>query len=359
MRTPDSSYISSVLATTEAPCVSIYFPTARTTGTLPGQTAPAPFRALVRRANDLLTAAHTGWVQDIVEQLHKLEADVDFWGQTLDGVVILASPTRFDVFRLPHAVPERVEVGDSFHVKPLLRYAQSAEPFHVLCISPERVALFCGNRYMLTPLAAPGVHLTNDTPEPPSPDTPTLDTHPHHPAAQFFRDVDRQVIHRVSEPSGLPVILVGSEENLTAFRQVTKNRFVTSDAVHGDWMHWNLHKIRRVAWKAFQKHYLNRLVRIREDFGTAEARGKATDNLAEAAKAATIGRVGVLLIDADRTVPGALDLNTGELHPATGSVANDMLDDLAEMGLKSKALVIITPSAQMPTQTGLAAIFRY
>ena len=35
------------------------------------------------------------------------------------------------------------------------------------------------------------------------------------------------------------------------------------------------------------------------------------------------------------------------------------LDDLAEMGMKTKAMVIVTPSAQMPTQTGLAAIFRY
>ena len=370
MRTPDSGYISSVLAAAETPCVSLYLPTARAHGT--GQTAPAAFRALVHRAEVLLTKSHPGAAPGVAAQLHTLEADEDFWGQTLDGVVVLASPTRFDAFALPRTVPEHVEVGDSFHVKPLRRYAQSAEPFHVLGLSRERVALFRGHRYMLTPLAAPGVQLTIGEATPVAPAesaarVPVETTgHGHgkiaaHPDAErFFREVDRQVTHRVSEPSGLPLILAGIEENLSAFRALTKNRFVTADAIHGDWTKWSLDEIRAAAWLAFQKHYLTQLARIREDFGTATARGKGTSDLAEAAQAAAAGRIGVLLIDADRTVPGALDMTTGSLHPAAGGAgAGDMLDDLAEMGLKTQAMVIVTPSAQMPTPTGLAAIFRY
>ncbi len=53
-------------------------------------------------------------------------------------------------------------------------------------------------------------------------------------------------------------------------------------------------------------------------------------------------------------------MKTGAIHPANGSDgAGDMLDDLAEMGLRNSAQVIVTPSAQMPTKTGLAAIYRY
>ena len=165
--------------------------------------------------------------------------------------------------------------------------------------------------------------------------------------------------HRVSEPGGLPLILAGSDDNLAAFRAITKNRFVVADAVHGDWTNWTLPEIREAAWKVFEKHYLERLARMREDFGTASARGKGTADLTEAAQAAVAGRVGVLLIDADREVPGALDMNTGALQPAAGAAPGDMLDDLAELALKTKATVIVTPTAQMPTKTGLAAIFRY
>jgi hypothetical protein len=58
-------------------------------------------------------------------------------------------------------------------------------------------------------------------------------------------------------------------------------------------------------------------------------------------------------------VPGSIALGTGALHPDAGEAAGDMLDDLAEMGIKAGALVLVVPSDQMPTETGLAAIFRY
>src|SRR5204863_9083432 len=48
---------------------------------------------------------------------------------------------------------------------------------------------------------------------------------------RFFRAVDQEVLRRVSEPSGLPLILAGIDDNLATFRAVTKNRFVTADAV--------------------------------------------------------------------------------------------------------------------------------
>jgi hypothetical protein len=234
----------------------------------------------------------------------------------------------------------------------------------VLCLSRERVALFRGNRYVLTPLAVPGVVFTIDAA--PAAEVKAAPVEVGHgriaddDAERFFHDIDKQVTHRVSEPSGLPLILAGVEENLSVFRALTKNRFVVADAVHGDWTNWNLHEIREAAWKVFEKHYLERLARIREDFGTAVARNKGTSDLAEAAKAAAMGRVGVLLIDDDRELAGAIDMSTGVLNPAAGAAgAGDMLDDLAEMALKTKAMVVVTPAAQMPTQTGLAAIFRY
>lgn len=396
MRTPDANYLSTVLAAAEAPCVSIYLPVRRGpgSGNGTGQADLAQFRNFVQQAEDRLNKSHPAAARGIAEQLHKLRDDEEFWRGALEGVVVLASPARFDAFTLPRAVPEHVEVGDSFHVKPLLRYAQSAEPFHVLGVSKERVALFRGNRYVLTPLTPPGVQLTinealgseSEVPTPgihkAGPESATRpnsrvggqDSHGHapghgltvrkietHPEVErFFREVDRQIVHRVSEPSGLPLILAGIEENLSAFRQVTKNRFVTTESIHGDWTKWNLHEIREAAWKVFEKHYLDRLARIREDFGTAAAHKRGTANLEEAAKAAAIGRVGVLLIDADRSVPGSIDMASGKLFPLSGQAcAGDMLDDLAEMGLKTKAMVIVTPSNQMPTDTGLAAIFRY
>jgi hypothetical protein len=177
---------------------------------------------------------------------------------------------------------------------------------------------------------------------------------------RFFTIIDRAVTRLVSEPSNLPLIPAGIDDNLSEFRAVTKNRFVAAESVHGDWTNLSLPEIREKAWKVFGKHYLEKLAAIREDFGTAASRRQGTDDLAEAAKAALVGRVGILLIDDDRTVPGSIDPSTGALRPtAANGTSGDMLDDLAEMGLRTKAQVIVTPSSQMPTKTGLAAIFRY
>ncbi|WP_439626536.1 baeRF3 domain-containing protein [Gemmata sp.] len=387
MRTPTTPYVLSILAAAETPCVSVYLPAT-------GQ-HEARYRQLVDLADAALARDHPGPAgRDLVDRLRGLSADRDLWAAATGGVVVLASPARFDTFALPRAVPERVEVGDSFHVKPLLRYVQSADPFHVLCVSRERVGLFEGNRYELHPLHVPEVPLTFNeslgeetvepvegvhTAQPESTTRPNArvggeDSHGKligkaHAARvlrapeveRFFREVDREVVHRVSEPSGLPLILVGIDDNLSTFRRLTKNRFVTAEGVSGDWTKWTLPEIRDAAWAVFQTHYLEAQAKVREDFGAARAHGRGTEDLAQAALAAVEGRVGVLLVDADRTHPGAIDMATGSLRPQAGgdTAAGDMLDDLAEMALKTKARVIVTPSANMPTDTGLAAIFRY
>jgi hypothetical protein len=388
MRTPDASYVSTALAATETPCVSIYLPTHRSYPD--NQQDAIRYKNLVGRVEDALAKSYPGrTARDLTDRLRRLEADPAFWDGAQDTVVVLASPSRLDTFTLPRTVPERTEVGETFHVKPLLRHVQSADRFHVLGLARERVALFHGNRYELTPLEVPGVPLTltdalGEETEPTTwrhhtagPGSAVRNPTGTHGAAitsgqggwkdeipidtrRFFQAVDRAVTRLVSEPSGLPLIAAGVEDNLAEFRAVTKNRFVSAGAVTGDWTNWNLNEIREKAWKAFEKQYLDTLATIREDYGTAAARGQATQHLNEAAKAAAEGRVGILLIDADKTMPGSID-KTGEPRPARAGdpQPGDMLDDLAELGLKTKARVIVTPSANMPTDTGLAAIFRY
>src|SRR5439155_25380665 len=143
----------------------------------------------------------------------------------------------------------------------------------------------------------------------------------------FFGAVDRAVTDLVSNPGGLPVILVGTDENLAEFRGVTRNRFVLPDAVRGDWTNWSLPEIRDKAWAVFEKQYRDRLAKLTEDYGTASARGRGTQDLDAAAESARTGRVGFLLVDADKSLPGSIDLKTGAVTPGDAA-AGDLLDDL-------------------------------
>ena len=390
MPTLGTAYLSTVLGASEAPCVSIYLPTHRSYPNRQQDTIR--YKNLVKSAEERLAKIGNGRdTRRVVEKLHALADDNRFWEQVLDGTAVLASPSRFDVLTFPRTVSERAEVGDSFHVKPLIRHVQSADRFHVLGLSRERVALFEGNRYEMRSLEVPGIPLTLTDALGEETDEPMRNFHTAGPGPavrpgtqgghgaliahgqgarkeeilpdvhRFFRAVDREVVDRVSTPASLPLVPMGVEDNLSEFRAVTRNRFATEEGVTGDWTNWSLPEIRQKAWKVFEKFYLSRLDRIREDYGTASSRGQGTDDPGEAAKSAVGGRVGTLLIDADRTLPGSLDFASGEMRPAAAGDPHpgDQLDDLAELVLRNGGVVTVVPGDRMPTKTGLAAIYRY
>ena len=81
----------------------------------------------------------------------------------------------------------------------------------------------------------------------------------------------------------------------------------------------------------------------------------------EVATAAVAGRIGTLLVDADRELPGRVDRATGTIQAADLSdpEVDDAIDDLAEEVLRTGGQVIVVPRDRMPTDTGPAAIFRY
>jgi hypothetical protein len=75
---------------------------------------------------------------------------------------------------------------------------------------------------------------------------------------------------------------------------------------------------------------------------------------------AAAGGIETLLIEADREIPGAIDPTTGAImlndldHPEI----DDLLDDLGERVMKAGGEVVVVPAERMPTETGIAAIYR-
>jgi hypothetical protein len=154
-----NGYLVSLLQTQESPCISIYLPTERTYPA--SQQSPIRYRNLVDQAEESLRMKYTGaQVRKLMEPFRAVAEDLVFWTHRVDGLAILGSPTRFEVLDLHRPVPERVIVAESFHLKPLLRIAQSADRFHVLCLQRDAARLYEGNRDVLHPIEAPGVPLT-------------------------------------------------------------------------------------------------------------------------------------------------------------------------------------------------------
>lgn len=121
------------------------------------------------------------------------------------------------------------------------------------------------------------------------------------------------------------------------------------------------------AWRAVEPYFEERLGALLDAYGEARAQGSGSDRFEEIAAALAQGRVGTLLVEADRRVSGSIDATLGRITRAddapTGGAADlglsDVLDDLAEATLLTGGEVIVLEAARMPSRSGAAAVFRY
>ncbi|MCS6852465.1 MAG: hypothetical protein NZ700_14985 [Gemmataceae bacterium] len=372
--------LRALVAAQQPPCISIYQPTHRQHPA--NQQDPIRFKNLVRMAEESLRQQYPNRdVRDLLKPLQDLIADSLFWNHTRDGLAVLACPGTLRVFQVQRSLPERAVVADSFHVKPLLRYLQSADRFQVLALTRDTAAVYEGNRYALDAEPLPenfparldqvvrpeereqGVAIGSANSGVGSPkmiwghgegkyETDT---------EKFFRAVDKAVTEEFSKPSGLPLVLAALPEHQGTFRQLTQNPRLWSEGVIGNPTAWTTDQLRQQVWKVFEPFYLSRLEKLKENFTTAQAREAGSGDLADVARAAVAGRVGILLVEDERVVPGILNRQDGSIRPADlqSPRVDDMLDDLAELVLSTGGEVVVVPAERMPTRTGLAAIFRY
>jgi hypothetical protein len=380
---PTIEILRDLLADDRPPCISLYQPTHRTFPER--QQNPIRYRNLLREMRASLAERYSAReVRSAVDKFDKLADDEAFWLRRTDGLAILASANRFEIFELQRAVPERVIVADSFHVKPLLRIVQSADRYHVLALNRKEVRLYEGNRDALdqveleqvpsTITAALGEELTE----------PYQGFHgvgPYHAARgssgihhgrgqkkddvdldmeRFFRAVDRGILEHYSRRTGLPLLLAGLPQNVAGFRAVTHNPHVLDAAIDVDPDSLSLEQLRSEAWQKVEPVYLKRLAELTDSYNLNRSRGLGAEDPAAIAEAAVTGRVGTLLIDADRVVPGKIDaMGRIERRPMADPQADDVLDDLAETVVRMKGEAIVVPTQRMPSQTGVAAIYRF
>ena len=110
-----------------------------------------------------------------------------------------------------------------------------------------------------------------------------------------------------------------------------------------------------------EPEFRTRLRNLSDVFETARAMGLGADDLATVSRAAAESRVESLLVEAERTIPGRLDESTGDitLDRIESPRIDDLLDDLAELVLIKGGQVLVVPSGDMPTDSGVAATFRF
>ncbi|HET8941431.1 MAG TPA: hypothetical protein VFN13_05535 [Rudaea sp.] len=377
-----NDYPSFILEHRQSPCLSLYQPTHRA---FPERRQdPIRFRNLVKTLAESLQQQYPNReIDSLLAPYHALAENSEFWNHSFDGLAVLAAPDTTRVYKLQRPVPEFAVVADSFHSKPLMRIMQSADRYQILALDRQEARLFEGNRDSVDEIAPaagvprrleevvsgegereralrthggvePGVmgrHGSSDVKN----DAIDADTQ------RFFRAVDRAVNELHSRPTGLPLLLAALPQHQHVFRKLSNNPNLLAASIDVNPADLTSEQLRERAWALILPMYLERLDRLVDAFNAAQAKQLGTSDLSDAARAAAQGRVATLLLQSGHRIAGNIDGATGAL--ASGDMTNpdtgDMLDDLGEMVLRKGGEVVIVPAQRMPTQSGLAASYRF
>ncbi|MBN2558547.1 MAG: hypothetical protein JXB33_07330 [Clostridia bacterium] len=365
----------------KGPFVSLYQPAHRYS---PGNRQdPIVFRNLLGGISGALEGKYPKEdIAAVLAPLEEIRNDTFFWKDSLDGLAVLANPGRCIVYRLRMPVSEHFTAGGSLYIKPLIRYFSSTDEFFILGIGRDRFSLFEGNKHGIDEVGLPAGQpstleevLGSETGESylsyafygGAGARPMYHGHNDRKAEEekdtekFFRYIDRFVFENYSKDAAAPLILAGLPEHISEFRKISKNPHLADEEIRESLAVLDKERLEKTVKGIAEGMYVEKAKKLADSFHVLAGKDLASDNIERIASFIIENRTGTVMIEAERSIPGWVDMKSGDVHynADAGPGSGDVLDDLAEMVIKLNGNVLILPSENMPSKTGIAAIFRY
>jgi hypothetical protein len=385
--------VRSLLEPQSGPCLSVYLPTHRRP---PHNTVDLPtFRQLVRSLEAALRPAQRrDEIERLLHPLETLAADARFWEHVRDGLAVLATGGHASVFLLQRPVRPLALVGERFHTLPLVRLAAAAERFHVLALTSRSARL---TEAMLwsdpqgsriegldpVPLHRPHGGTTHVLERGDVVDEEIFQPHRvqrglgiegivHGGVGSkqddidadteiFLRGVDEAVHEQAGRRSAVPLLLVASPRLAARFRSLSKSRLLLAEDVPKDPHLMSETDLAAAVATVLGSVHRRRVARELQAFFQARDHDLASADLAEVSRAAVAGRVAMLLLEVDRFEHGRFDRATGGIEPATAAAVpgEDLFGSLAETVLAHGGGILTLARNDMPSESGVAAVYRY
>ena len=354
---PTKAEIAALAAQRDAMSVSIYLPTTPHT-----QDTHADRIELKNQAKEAARQLHEAGADkkrcaELAEHLDDLIDDDEFWRFQARSLAILATPEHVHTFRLANVLEPMAEVSDRFHLKPLLRAVTFPQTAYVLALAENSVRL---------------VEVSGDLPAV----TVKIDGMPASAAAsvgkssindrspsgriqgsegkkvrlrQFARQVD-QALRGLLAGSEVPLILATAGDagaDLPFGQQLPTPRGGRHRRQPGDAQRC---RAGRAGARRAGRLHREAIAGWAKLFAAREAHGRATTDIAQAARAATFGAVESLLVDIDEAVPGTVDEATGAVTFAdhAGAVSYGVVDEIARRVILAQGKVLAVRKDDIP-----------
>ena len=341
------------------------------------------FKNLVKKIEQSLELKYNDkGIRELIIKLKLLEDEVGIWNQTSYGLALFADVNEIIIYILQKEVKELAVVSNSFHIKPLVAYFQSIEQFHILALDIDAYAIYKANLHHIEEVLLPSKTQTSLEDILGSDRTERYHTHGSYGGAhdgstfhghggksddididriKFFRDVDQQVLKYISKPSELPLILLAQKTNQFEFKKLSKNPFLMEPSIDGSMKDFSDDDVLDQI-KVIQKDRFDEMMHVMiEQYHTNLHHELASEQLIIILKALLEGKVDILMIENNKTIPGQIDYEKSQIIKSElkDPDTDDILDDMIEYALKTGTKVYMLDKEEMPTTSGVCAILRY
>ncbi len=327
------------------PSVSLLLTT--TPATRLDQSERARLRALHHEALERLTAepaARAAAVAALRVRLDRLVAKAEHVAPDR-ALALYASAEHAELIVLPIAVPERVVVDATFATRDLVRALHRTPKHLVLLLSAREARLLEGHAEDLAP--APNskfpLHAGSGDRQ--------LST----PA--FLATVDRALAaYRRAHPS--PLIVVGAEPTLSAFRGMATSLDRLAGVVRGNHMRASLQRLDALTAPVLEDYLLSRQVEALQLLATRGNEGRAILGIDGAWLIARWGIPEMLAVEHDFFFPARLTADGDGIEAAddvdSPDVIDDLVDELIELVMLRGGWVALVEPGSLPGRSRIA-----
>ncbi len=366
---PTQPELQTLVAERNPVCVSIYLKTTPQTQHI-GE-AGITLGNLIKQADDQLEAAgvekRTRWA--VLEQLHEVTEDEEFWKYQANSLAIFATPEAHRSYRLPTHLEPMVQVADRFHLKPLIRAVSMPQHAFVLALAENEVRLV----EVFSDMPAQEIKVAGLPKDAASAvGTATVNTRSHSSGRlhgsegqkvhlrKYCRMID-SALRPLLAGRHEPLILAATEPLLSIYRSVNSYPEFAEQVIETSPVRIPAHELASAARPILDQRHADAIARFSELYRQREKEGRATADIAQAARAATFGAIDTLLVDIDEVVTGRVDEDTGaiSLSDQIGADTYGVVDEIAGRALAMGGKVLGVRRADIPGGQSLAAVLRY
>jgi hypothetical protein len=351
----------------EAPAVSLYLATTPLSQQAEndGLRLKQLFGEAVKQMEAAGAAKRSIWPME--EAVEEIADDHDFWQEQANSLAVFLTPSSTRTFRLPNKLHDLAEVSDRFHLKPLLRAVTFPHNAYILAISIGAVRLVEVTAD-LPPHVVSVPNLPKDFNDALGKRSHTAsrgavrsgrEASEHGLFARYSRVVDA-ALRPVLSGHERPLIVAAAEPLASIYRSVSSYPHTAEQVISGSADHTPDHELAEQARGILDAIYAGEVKAIASLYGEREGQGRATSDVAQAARAATYGAVDTLIFDMDEVVHGTIDDDGVVAFADTATAENyGVVDEIAARALRSGARLMAGRKEDIPGGGSLAAILRY